>query len=503
MTDRHGEGWARRRFLSAGGALVSGGCLAGVTGPGSNDDSSVQGPTVALTRVAAGFDAPVGFAAPPDGDAPVVVDQTGTAHRVTDAGREAEPFLDVTDRMVDVSGYSEQGLLGLAFHPAYGENRKLYVRYSAPRRAGTPSNFSHTFVLAEFEATSDGSRVRADSERTVLEVPQPQSNHNAGAVAFGPDDYLYVAVGDGGAGGDQGTGHVADWYDGVGGGNGQDVTENLLGSILRIDVDGRDGDRAYAVPADNPLVGRAGLSEQYAWGFRNPWRFSFDDGTLLAADVGQNAYEEVNVVEKGGNYGWNVREGRECFGADTCPEETPDGDPLVDPVVAYPHSGNDGVNGVAVVGGYVVHDRRIPALDGAYVFGDWRSPGAGGGSGAIFVARQRDAGTWPVQVVSVANREGGRVGASVLSFGRDRGGRAYVLTGDGVVSRLDPAADATAATPDGATTDGTETATADGSEDASETDPGAGSTPGFGVAAGAAGLAGGALALWRRRRRGD
>jgi len=139
-----------------------------------------------------------------------------------------------------------------------------------------------------------------------------------------------------------------DWYDANAGGNGQDVSENLLGSILRIDVDvdvdgnGGGDDRNYAIPDDNPLVGTGGLDEHYAWGFRNPWRMSFGpDGRLFAADVGQNAYEEVDVVERGGNYGWNVREGTHCFEAESCPDETPDGDPLVDPIIEYPHDGGE------------------------------------------------------------------------------------------------------------------------------------------------------------------
>jgi len=216
----------------------------------------------------------------------------------------------------------------------------------------------------EFDACADGRRVRRDSERTVLEIPEPQGNHNAGDLAFGPDGHLYVAVGDGGSGGDRGRGHVEDWYDANEGGNGQDVTENLLGSVLRIDVDGRDDGKAYAIPEDNPLVGREGLDEHFAWGLRNPWRMSFDGKELYVADVGQFAREEVSLVTNGGNYGWNVREGIECFGADDCPDETPPdvrgGEPLVDPVVEYPHSGDADVRRCPV--GAVVRAEAVAPL---------------------------------------------------------------------------------------------------------------------------------------------
>jgi glucose/arabinose dehydrogenase len=298
-----------------------------------------------------------------------------------------DAFLDVTDRMVDAGGYDERGLLGVAFHPDYPDTPRAYVRYSAPPREGTPAGYSHTFVLSEFRVRSDGFGVEPGTERTLLEIPEPQANHNAGEITFGPDGYLYVAVGDGGGAGDRGPGHADDWHDGVEGGNGQDVTENLLGSILRIDVNDTGGEKPYGVPGDNPLVGRAGRDEHYAWGLRNPWGMTFSDGDLIVADVGQNAYEEINVVEKGGNYGWNVREGSGCFDADTCPTADPDGNRLRDPVVEYPHSGS-GVAGVAVVGGHVYDGDAVPALRDRYVFGDWQA------EGSLFVADTREEGPW-------------------------------------------------------------------------------------------------------------
>jgi PGF-CTERM protein len=340
-----------------------------------------------------------------------------------------------------VAPRGEKGLLGLAFHPDYAENGRLYVRYSAPLRDGMPSGFSHTFVLSEF--TASGGTADPDSERLLLELPQPQGNHNAGSVAFGPDGYLYVGTGDGGAGGDRGTGHAEDWYDAVAGGNGQDVTENLLGSILRIDPDSRtdggatqsprdggggtaDG-KPYGIPEDNPLVGREGFDEQYAWGFRNPWRFSFaPDGRLVVADVGQSDWEEVNVVERGGNYGWNVREGAHCYGADTCPTDSPTG-PLIDPVLEYPHGG-EAVSGNSVIGGYV-HRGRLPGLRGEYVFGDF--------TGGLFVATP-EGETWAPRRLTVTNTDDGRPPSALLSFGEDRDGGLYVGLSNGTVYRLTP-----------------------------------------------------------------
>jgi glucose/arabinose dehydrogenase len=394
-------------------------------------DGSPDLDAIGLETVTEGFTSPVAFADPP-GDHRYVVDQAGA---VAVLGEDAT-FLDVSDRMVAVSGYSEQGLLGIAFHPDYPNTPRVYVRYSAPPREETPDDYSHTFVLSEFQVRPDGLGVTPGTERTVLEIPQPQPNHNAGPIVFGPEGYLHVAVGDGGGANDQGTGHVDDWYGDVGGGNGQDVTENLLGSVLRIDVDDT-GARAYGIPEDNPLVGRPGQDEHYAWGLRNPWGMSFSDGDLIAADVGQDAYEEINVIEKGGNYGWNVREGRGCFGENPCPTADPDDDPLRDPVVEYAHSGPL-PSGDAVIGGRVYEGDAIPALRGRYVFGDW------GAEGLLFVADPAEDPPWPVSIVDVSPASKLR---RLIAVGRDRDGAVYVLTSErgdltgttGAVHRIVPA----------------------------------------------------------------
>jgi glucose/arabinose dehydrogenase len=429
---------------TGGDADSSGTAGSGEETTATGSETVASGPVAPLgvEAVARGFTAPVGFESPAGLDWSVVVDQVGVVHRV-DSDGATDTYLDLRDSVVDVSGYSERGLLGLAFHPAFADNGRLYVRYSAPRRTGTPLTYSHTFVLAEFTVDPAARSVSAERERTVLEIPQPQSNHNAGSVVFGPDGYLYVGVGDGGGANDRGTGHVSDWYGPNDGGNGQDVRENLLGSVLRVDVDGRDGERGYAVPGDNPLVGRPGLDEQYAWGFRNPWGMSFDGADLYVADVGQNRYEEVNLVVRGGNYGWNVREGAHCFGAGSddgsCPGETPEGDPLRSPVVEYPHGG-DAVSGVAVVGGYRYRGSDVPGLRGRYVFADWRS------RKRLFVATPGEGRPWSTAAVPVESGAG-TLGEFVLAFGRDADGELYVLTSEsagvggetGAVHRLVPA----------------------------------------------------------------
>jgi glucose/arabinose dehydrogenase len=407
-----------------------------VVGPATaqeDDERAIPaGPTVGLELVAEGLTAPVSLQVPDDGtQRRFVVDQVGTIRIITPDGTMLnEPFLDVRDRMVEVGpGFTERGLLGLAFHPEFATNGRFFVYYSAPRRPEAPANWNHTSHVSEFAVSAaNPNRADSDSERIIMQVDQPQANHNAGEVAFGPDGLLYIALGDGGGANDVGVGHTPAI------GNGQDPT-NLLGSLLRIDV---DGGSPYVTPADNPFVGTEGRDEIYAYGLRNPYRFTFDGDDLYVADVGQNLFEEVNLVARGGNYGWNVKEATRCFSPatpndppGTCPDRGPlFGDPLIDPIIEYRNSRvlPDGI-GIAVIGGHIYRGSVLPQLQGRYVFGDW-STAFDVPDGTLMVARQRPRGLWKLQELKVANRPDGRLGHFVLGFGQDEAGEVYVLTSD-------------------------------------------------------------------------
>ncbi|EEG79073.1 PQQ-dependent sugar dehydrogenase [Dethiobacter alkaliphilus] len=271
-----------------------------------------------------------------------VVEQGGRIHSLSGEGAaESQLFLDISDR-VDDSSY-EKGLLGLAFHPDFAENGLFYVNYTDTTDT----------VIARFSIDEENPEA-ADpaSEEQILTFDQPYNNHNGGQLAFGPDGYLYIATGDGGGAGDPQ-------------GHGQDRS-TLHGNILRIDVDTEDEDEKYAIPPDNPYAGntRGFREEIYAYGFRNPWRFSFDErtGNLWAADVGQDRVEEINLVEKGKNYGWNIMEGSLCFD----PATDCDTFGLEMPVFEYHHP-----IGRSITGGYVYRGERFGDLYGAYIYGDF------------------------------------------------------------------------------------------------------------------------------------
>jgi len=294
-------------------------------------------------------------------------------------------------------------------------------------------------VIAEFQENR-ATGVVTGTERIILQVDHPQGNHNGGTVAFGPDGFLYISIGDGGGGNDVGTGHADDWYAANAGGNGQDVTQNLLGNILRIDV---DGTQPYAIPADNPFVGTAGRDEVWAYGFRNPYRMSFDPGgshMLLVGDAGQELWEEVSRVVKGGNFGWNVREGTHCFDAahpTVSPADCPDTDPttgeiLRSPVIEFANTKNPvGGLSVTVVGGNVYRGSLAPALRGMYVFGGFGSSGSP--SGTLYAAEPRDRGLWTMRELLVNGTQ--PLGSFVKGFGQDRAGEVYVM----VSQQLGPA----------------------------------------------------------------
>lgn len=414
-----------------------------VAGPGAGgaqvQPADDRPPAVGLKLVAEGLTSPVALVPANDRTRRLfVLDQTGVIRILrADGTLLAEPFLDVRSRMIALRpNFDERGLLGLAFHPDYARNGRFFVYYSAPLRAGGPAGYDDTATVSEFRVSrTDPNRADQGSERIVLQVDKPQFNHNAGTLLFGPrDGYLYIAIGDGGGANDVGPGHVEDWYAGNGGGNGQDITQNLLGNILRIDV---DRGRPYGIPRGNPFVGKAGLDEIYAYGFRNPYRMSFDlrgRHSLFVGDVGQGLWEEVDIVTKGGNFGWNVREGAHCFDAENprvppaeCPTRDPEGDPLIQPILEYGNAAQPGGLGLSVIGGHVYRGDDLRGFYGSYLFGDW-SRGFASPNGSLFVATPRHRGMWSMRELRVTTTADGRVGHYVLGFGQDRGGEMYVLT---------------------------------------------------------------------------
>ncbi|HEX7186027.1 MAG TPA: PQQ-dependent sugar dehydrogenase [Thermoanaerobaculia bacterium] len=408
--------------------------------PALHGQSALGDPlVVGVRQIASGLTAPVALVEPPDGSRRLfIVDQIGLIRVLLPNGQLLPtPFLDLRDRIVPLrTNFDERGLLGLAFHPRYAENGRLFVFYSAPLREGAPAGWDCTSHISEFLVSAAPNRADPDSERILLQVDKPQFNHNAGTVVFGPDGYLYISLGDGGGANDSSFGHVEDWYPDNAGGNGQDITDNLLGSILRIDV---DGGAPYAIPPDNPFADAEGLDEIWAYGFRNPYRISFDGSRLFAGDAGQGLWEEVSLVVKGGNYGWNVKEGTHCFDAENpgvspaqCPSTAPGGVPLRDPVIEYSNARNPiGGIGLVVVGGHVYRGGELPQLRGRYVFGDW-SRSFATPDGTLLVATARKSGLWPIQELRVHGSPGGRLGDFILGFGRDSRGEVYVLTSDSV-----------------------------------------------------------------------
>ncbi len=390
--------------------------------------------SVGLERVADGLTSPVHLTAEPGGQRVFVVDQIGQIRildSTQDNGLRAEPFLDIRDRLVELNaGFDERGLLSVAFHPGFSSNGRFFVFYQAPPGEDIPEGFNSESRISEFRVSADDPDVAdSDSERILLRFGKPQFNHNGGQLAFGPDGLLYISTGDGGAANDVGLGHTPDL------GNGQDTT-TLLGKILRVDVDGSE---PYAIPADNPFAGSdTARPEIFAFGFRNPFRFSFDSGgarRLFVADVGQDLFEEVDVVVRGGNYGWNIREGLHCFDPDSpadppdaCAEQGAGGEPLLDPIIEYPHFDDEGnAVGIAVVGGFVYRGSAVAGLAGDYVFGDF-SRGFGEPDGVLFAARENADGTWTRRELSVAGAADGQLRRFLLGFGRDGNGELYVLS---------------------------------------------------------------------------
>ncbi len=352
------------------------------------------------------FISPVDLQYPGDGtDRLFVVEQRGVISVFTNDPDtpSKSTFLDIQDR-VDDAGF-EEGLLGLAFHPDYENNGYFYVNYTAagPNRS----------VISRFEVTGNPNVADPNSETNLVDFLDPYDNHNGGQVVFGPNDgYLYISTGDGGSFGDP-----------------QCRAQNLtqwLGKILRIDVDNPSGGENYGIPADNPFEGNTEgyLEEIYAYGLRNPWRISFDPATgwLWCGDVGQNTWEEIDIIENGGNYGWAIMEGNHCYASPWgCAPEC-DATGLTPPIWEYNHS-----QGISITGGYVYHGSAVPELDGKYIYTDY-------GSGTVW-SLEYDGINPPINTVLLSSS------VSFSSFGIDEESELYICGLDGNIYSFVPTAD--------------------------------------------------------------
>ena len=352
-----------------------------------------------LSEVVSGLSKPLLVTHAGDGSGRLfVVEQTGRVRIVKNGSLLSTPFIDLSK---SVTRGGEQGLLGLAFHPSYESNGKLYLSYT---------DLNGTSVIREYRVSSVPDRVDGSSGRTLLRVRQPYENHNGGHIAFGPDGLLYIGLGDGGSAGDPG--------------NRAQSKGTLLGKILRIDVNRRTGSLQYGIPSTNPYVGRTGLDQIWAYGLRNPWRFSFDraTGDLWIADVGQGAWEEVNRAlasngrnaGRGVNYGWRVMEGAHCYRPRSGCNRT--GKTL--PLTEYAHSRGR----CSVTGGHVYRGAAYKDLVGAYFFGEYCT-------GEVwFVDRGASRGVSPTRALDT--------GARISSFGEDEAGELYLVDHDGTVYRI-------------------------------------------------------------------
>ncbi len=354
---------------------------------------------IQLEPVISGLSSPILATSARDGSNRLfIVEQSGKIRvMASPTATTATTFIDLTAK---ISCCGERGLLGLAFHPQYATNRKFYVNYTRI--------FDGTTVVAEYQASAGDANLADTTERVLLTVDQPYTNHNGGMIAFGQDGFLYIGMGDGGSGNDPE--------------NRAQNIESLLGKMLRIDVNSTSAGLPYAIPADNPLVGVAGRDEIYATGLRNPWRFSFDrqTGDLYAGDVGQDVNEEIDIIRRGGNYGWRVLEGTRCtnLGPGACNNST-----FIPPIYEYQHVGAN-CSG-SVTGGYVYRGTRSTFPAGAYVFGDFCK-------GTITQLNNNN-GTRQAQLLM-------DTAFPVSSFGEDEAGELYALNYGGTLYRLVSAA---------------------------------------------------------------
>jgi glucose/arabinose dehydrogenase len=353
--------------------------------------------SIKLELISSELDSPIAMSSPAgELNAIYIVEQKGVIKVIRDGVLKKAPFLDIQKKLDSLNNsYSEKGLLGLAFHPDYKNNRKFYVYYSAESMT---TGSDHKSIISEFQSTMGNPDKAFNSEKKILEIEQPEANHNGGTLAFGSDGFLYIGTGDGGGAGDM---HGDN-------GNGQNLN-SLLGKILRMDVNSDTG--FYAIPNDNPKLGNVGKSLIYAYGFRNPWKFSFDKDSnrLFAADVGQNKYEEVNIVEKGGNYGWKIMEGNHCY----YPIDNCEMNKLKLPIVEYPHS-----TGISIIGGHVYRKSKKSIYYGQYIFGDW--------TGKIFALKEVTKNKWKMNQLTISISKEAPF-QYINSFGEDSNGNIYLL----------------------------------------------------------------------------
>ncbi|MBI1743622.1 PQQ-dependent sugar dehydrogenase [Candidatus Acetothermia bacterium] len=393
--------------------------------------AQVNQPSIGLKLIAEGLTAPVALVSAEDATGRLfIVDQIGLIRLLTaDEKLSEDPFLDLRDRALRIdSSYDERGFLGLAFHPDFKKNGRFYVYYSAPLRQGGPPGGDHTNYLSEFRVSKENpNKGDPKSERILLaidyvDVRTPARGrvfHQGGQIAFGPDGYLYVGLGDG-------DNHL----------NGQNI-DTLLGKILRIDVNKGE---PYGIPVDNPFVGKEGRDEVFAYGFRNPYRFSFDYAgkhELFVADVGDEVSEEVDLVIKGGNYGWSIKEGTTCHNPNNLSQPLPScantgarGEPLIDPIIEYHRN-----VGRAIVGGFIYRGKALSQFPGRYIFGNWATSERPPPDGKLFAATPSSAGgaLWRMEELRIATSPDGAIGRRfVLSLGQDTDRELYVLTSEQV-----------------------------------------------------------------------
>ena len=390
-------------------------------------------PAISLQEVAGGFVSPTALQSVPGADYMLVSDQVGVIYKVK-PGAPIEPWFDLTGKLVKLNqGFDERGVIGFALHPDFANNGRFFVVYTAPRKDSAPApDWNHTWTLSEFKIENGAPNIQ--SEKKLIEIDHPYFNHNAGCITFGADGYLYAASGDGGAGSEKDEPNHSQGH--LPGGNAQSL-DTLLGKILRIDVS-KPG--VLSVPADNPFPNKS-KGVIYALGNRNPWRISFDRETheLYAADIGQDLYEEVDIIKKGGNYGWPVREGYHCFNQEDgrvepedCARAAKDGSPFIDPIFEYKSfrsfRNDPAALGISITGGYVYRGKAIPSLAGKYVFADW-SRNMAVADGVLFVATRLSpkGKAWSLEKLAPESHPNA-LRFTIPAFGEDADGELYVFS---------------------------------------------------------------------------